>query len=357
MNATVSGAPALDIAKALNKYTNITDQCLLAWFRSDSIDCEDTIKIRCVDADESLTPTLETLSSAEKIINEYDIIQTYNPHSAFYAKILGKKNGKRIVSREGNDHASFTRKGRIANGLTNVLVDQVVCVSDAVYNSFLKWEHSLLNAEDVSIIYNGVPIEEIQSKNINWELNEECDVSRDSVIVSHAGRLTEQKAQDVLIRAVAQANNQTQRDIELVIAGDGELRGQLQSLAQKIGFDTDVHFLGFIEQQEVYNMMRQSDLYCMPSRWEGFSMAVLQAMAAVTPCVLSEIPPFEPFRDVAEFAEVDNVEEMSNVIKGLANDEDYRKDLGKRSQELVRNEYSIQKTAQEYAELYAKIVS
>jgi glycosyltransferase involved in cell wall biosynthesis len=175
-------------------------------------------------------------------------------------------------------------------------------------------------------------------------------------VVGHAASFTEQKAQDVLIRAIARANRVGDVPIELVIAGDGSLRGYLEEMVHQEGVADRVHFLGFIDRPRVYKMMSEIDIYAMPSRWEGFCMAVLQAMAAEKPCVLTDIPAFEAFKNAASFVSVDDAEALSEAFLDLSDNEEKRKRLSRSGHRLVREEYSMEKTVQEYAEIYNRIV-
>jgi len=84
-------------------------------------------------------------------------------------------------------------------------------------------------------------------------------------------------------------------------------------------------------------------------------MAVLQAMAAGTPCVLTDIPAFEPLHEVAAIAGVDDVDGLSEKLLELATNKERRQELSEDGYELVKQEYSIKKTAQEYAKIYSEI--
>lgn len=357
VNTFNAGSPAADLSQALLKDTQIDTIGVLAWFEHNHVEALDTVDVHHLNPNRRFFPSRETLNEAKTFLQRYDIVQTYNPHSAFFSKLLARKNRQAIISREGNDHSSFTRKGRLSNGVTNVFADRVVCVSESVRDSFMGWENLLLRDNQVKVIYNGVDIESvIQANNLDWSILDEYPIGTDSVVVGHAARFVPQKAQDVLIRALARANRESNQKLELVLAGNGPLRQDLERIAVSEGMSENVHFLGMLDRPYVYKMMHDSDIYAMPSRWEGFCMAVLQAMAASTPCVLTDIPSFEPFEDVAVFVEKDDVNTLADVIIELASSKPRRYKFGERGQGLVEAKYSITKTAREYAELYEEIL-
>jgi glycosyltransferase involved in cell wall biosynthesis len=96
------------------------------------------------------------------------------------------------------------------------------------------------------------------------------------------GALTEQKNHDVVIRAVAGLT-----DVVLLVAGDGPRRAELESLAAEVG--APVRVLGQIPPADVRALYGAVDLFVLPSRSEGRSLALLDAVAAGLPVLLSDI--------------------------------------------------------------------
>lgn len=90
-----------------------------------------------------------------------------------------------------------------------------------------------------------------------------------------AGRLVPQKGFDVLIRAFALA---APTFVDLAIAGEGPHLHQLQSLAEDLGIQAKVHFLG--NQPDLAGLMRRAQLFVLPSRYEGMPNVLLEALAA-----------------------------------------------------------------------------
>jgi glycosyltransferase involved in cell wall biosynthesis len=173
--------------------------------------------------------------------------------------------------------------------------------------------------------------------------------------VSNAALLTEQKAHDVLIRALAAT--QTDERVELAVAGDGPLEPRLRSLAEREGVTDRVHLLGRIDRKQVYQLIRESDIYAMPSRWEGFSAAAVEAMGLGAACVFSDIEPFrEPYDDVALFHPVDEVDDLADRLVTLVERPDLRDDLAVAGRELVETQYTMESVARQYRELYAEVI-
>jgi glycosyltransferase involved in cell wall biosynthesis len=96
-------------------------------------------------------------------------------------------------------------------------------------------------------------------------------------------RLVPWKGVDALIRLVAQLP-----DTRLVIAGDGQIRGELGELATQTGVADRVIFLGDVPNREVAGYMRQANVFVLNSTYEGLPHVVLEAMAAGTPVIATD---------------------------------------------------------------------
>jgi len=354
-----TSAPA-DLATGLCTHTDVTDVAIVAWFRADAFDDQHLLTVHEIGAPRNgLGVDAESYRRLRRIVADYDVVHTHHNHSGLYGKIAAKRAGRATVTTEHNNHAGFSRKGRLVNGLTNPFVDRVVCVSESVVDSLTRWESLLLSDAAVEVINNGIDLDRLErAAAADWRLADHADVAADAIVVGSAGMLTRQKGHDVLVRAIARANQHSDVPIEAVIVGRGDQRDELEAEIQAAGVGDAVHLLGYLERREfVYAMMRQVDVYAMPSRWEGFCVAALEALALGTPCVFSDIDEFHrPFADVAAFHRVDDPDALAAELVDLADDSDRRERLGRRGSDLVRERYSMETVAQRYADLYRSVI-
>jgi glycosyltransferase involved in cell wall biosynthesis len=103
-------------------------------------------------------------------------------------------------------------------------------------------------------------------------------------ILLNVGRLATQKNQAVLIEALAMLPS-----FRLVVAGDGPLRDELESLAVSAGVADRLHLLGSVDRQGVADLLGAADLFVFPSRWETFGLAAVEAAVAGLPIVASDL--------------------------------------------------------------------
>jgi len=358
VNAVGTTSVPADIATALQKYTDV-ESGILAWFDADSFDGEDTVEVSCVGApNTTLGVDRESYAKAKKFLSDYDIVQTHHNHSGLYGKIIARRLGKSLISTEQNTQDGFSRKGRAINGLTNPFADRITCISTSVYNSFTWWQNMLIRDENVEIIHNGIPFERIErEKETSLPVYEECGIDADSVVVGNAAMLSEQKAHDTLVEGVGKANERSKESIEVVIAGDGKLKPYIKDIINEEGLENKVHLLGLLERGEVYSMMDKIDIYAMPSRWEGFCVAVGEAMALSTPCVLSDIEVFtELYGEAGLFHPVDDTDALADHLVEVAENKELRERMGEESYRCAQG-YSMETIAEDYATLYREILA
>ena len=97
------------------------------------------------------------------------------------------------------------------------------------------------------------------------------------------GRLSHEKGIDLLLAAMALARNWTAMPFQLVVAGDGVARSALVDQVRELGLNDCVTFLGRVN--DVGSVLRNADAFVIPSRWEGFPNAMLEAMASGMPVI------------------------------------------------------------------------
>lgn len=360
VNAVGDTSMPADIATKQLDHEAIEMVGVLAWFNADSFRHCDRIQLSVLDIPAGQQRiSVEQYHRVKNILSGFDVIHTHHPHSGFFGKILAKRLNKPVVTTEHNNHEGYSRIGRITNGLTNFLVDEVVCVSESVHQSFNLWEQMLLRERKVRTIPNGINLERLkQAQHLDWSVYDAADIDPNSILVGSAGMLTDQKAHEILIEGVDQANEKMNSPIELVISGEGKSRTQLERQISQSRYPTRLHLLGFLKDREhVYKMMDEINIYAMPSRWEGLCVAALEAMALGNPCIFSDIDAFSrPFRELALFHPVNDPETLSNRLCELLEDEEMRSELGKKAKKAVENRYSLTVTADAYVDLYHSVL-
>jgi glycosyltransferase involved in cell wall biosynthesis len=135
-------------------------------------------------------------------------------------------------------------------------------------------------AHKIEVIHNAVQVERFGHP-ANSDLRRALS-GGDRPILLTVARLDSQKGHDVLLRALAQVPG-----AQLVLAGDGPERTALEAQASALGLSDRVLFVG--HRTDVSELLAASDIFVLPSLYEGSSLAVLEAMAAMRPVVATAI--------------------------------------------------------------------
>lgn len=189
---------------------------------------------------------------------------------------------RRIASQRAPSHTF----GRVIRALDRGLgasgvYHRIICVSEAVRASFADYPQAYQSK--LEVVHNG--IDWLPAPESLAEARRALALPQDAFLYVAVGRLKPQKNYGLLIEAFSEVS-----DGMLVIAGDGPLRAGLETQATGLGLTDRILFLGALDQPDVRRLLRAADVFVQPSLYEGQSNAVLEAMHAGLPIIVSDIP-------------------------------------------------------------------
>ena len=161
--------------------------------------------------------------------------------------------------------------------------DGVVAVSKGVADDLASVIG--LEPERIEVVYNPIDISRVITLS-KRPLKHPWLIEGSLPLIVAAGRLTRQKDYPMLLQAFAIVH--AHRPLRLIILGEGEARGQLESLVRNLGLGEDVAMPGFVDNP--FAWMRRSSLYVLSSAWEGFGNVLVEAMACGTPVISTDCP-------------------------------------------------------------------
>lgn len=206
-----------------------------------------------------------------------DVIHAHNYHAfpLFFAA-LGVTDEQFVVTT--HYHAGSTSEGRDAllslyrpiGGWAVRRANEVVAVSE--------WERDQLQSDfgvEATVLPNGVVVDRFAGA---------AAAQRNRPYLLTVGRLEKYKGVQHVIRAMTALP-----EYDLLIAGSGSHRGELEQIARDEGVTAQVEFLGYVDDETLPRLYAGADVYVTMSEFEAYGMTVAEALAAGTPCVVRDV--------------------------------------------------------------------
>jgi glycosyltransferase involved in cell wall biosynthesis len=226
---------------------------------------------------------------------DYDVVHLHLPHPVGAASYLASKKPRHhrlIVSY----HSDVVRQQRLMRFYAP-LVDRLLARADTVIATspnYLLTSPVLQRFESkCKVVPYGIDLELFRKTPERAQKAAEIRALHgDAPLLVAVGRLIYYKGFEYAIRALQRVEN-----AELMLIGDGPLRGPLERLARDLGLARRVHFLGEMPNDEIPPYYFASDLYVFPSiaRSEAFGIVQLEAMACGLPVINTDLPSGVPF--------------------------------------------------------------
>jgi glycosyltransferase involved in cell wall biosynthesis len=180
-----------------------------------------------------------------------------------------------------------------------------------------------------------------------------ADRSDASPLIVCVGRLSEQKGQDVALRALARLRNTAAR---LRLVGGESLGGErsgLEALGRSLGVAERIEWRGPVP--DAAQELRAADVVIAPSRWEGMSLVFLEALACGTALIVADVPGSEVVRDAGVIVPRDHPGALADAVDRLLDDDARRRRLGSAARERSAS-YDLASTMRQNLELWARLV-
>lgn len=289
-----------------------------------------------------------------KIIHAYQA--SYGAAAAWLTKLFYPRVKLVLTLQEGND---LEKQSYWIRFLRKIIIKKADAVT-AISNYLKSYSEKINRRSRVAIIPNGVNFRSFSHLFSYGELSalaEGLGIRPGEKLIISVSRLVYKNGLDQLIQALALlcSPKYGSCEVKLLLAGDGQQKKELQTLAQVLGVADKVIFAGSINNADLPKYLQIADVFVRPSRSEGLGNSFLEAMAASVPVIATPvggIPDFLKDGETGLFCEVDSPTSIARQIKLLLDDKKLREIVVKNARKLVRERYSWKKISQSMAELY-----
>lgn len=182
--------------------------------------------------------------------------------------------------------------------------------------------------------------------------------NRNGAVIGCVSRLTREKGQQMLIRAMPIILRKIP-DAQLILIGQGPDKAYFESLIQKMKLEKNIKLLGYVENlSEYYSKM---DIFVFPTVWEleGFGLVSIEAMAHKLPVVatrLGPVPEIVKNSITGILVPPNDIETLADSIIKLLKDSNLRKIMGNKGRELVKKEYTLKVSSNRILDLFYKVL-
>jgi glycosyltransferase involved in cell wall biosynthesis len=284
---------------------------------------------------------------------EIDIVHSHMYRSNVPAKVAARLAGVRHVWTQVHNVGTWeTPRQTLMDRFLCRWRTGVIAVSERVREDVMRTLR--LPGERVKLVYNGVDLARFAGARVKRnEVRDRCGVGANDVVLLFAARLVEQKrAQDFLSAVGTLQREEGGGRLRVWILGDGPLMEELKKQADGLPAPAAVTFFG--KRSDVEEFMAGADIFVLPSTREGFSNALVEAMASGLASVATDVGGnAEAIRSGVEGLIVPplQVERLTGALRELVNDDEKRRAMAEAAARRAEL-YSLDKMKETVERLY-----
>jgi glycosyltransferase involved in cell wall biosynthesis len=272
-----------------------------------------------------------------------DLVHTHLVHADVYGALTTHVP---IVSTKHNPDPFRTGPWRYVERALARRARRIIAISEAVRRFSI--EEVGLPAEKLELVYYG--LDELPKP---WGPNPPLQVSEGTPLLLCVGRLTVQKGIDIAIRALPRVPGAT-----LLVLGDGPGRAALQRLANELGVGDRLLMPGRVG--DIASIYGRADIVVHPVRWEGFGLAMLEAMLAEKPVVAARAgssPELVVDGRTGVIVPASDPPALAAAVNTILSRPDLARMYGTLGLERARKEFSVARMTQQTLAVYERVLS
>lgn len=233
------------------------------------------------------------------------------------------------------------------------LAKTVICVS----GSNAQTGHDTFGLKGETVIENGVDTDRFSPEASHDAIRHELGIDEKGIIVSFIARMTLQKAPLLYLEALKSAHEANERITGLMIGG-GDMDDEVATYIEQNEMSSFVKRRPF--RTDIPNVLALTDIYCLPSKWEGLSIALLEAMSMALPVIVT---PTDGTHEVIREGEnglitpFDDAQQLAENLLKLADDPDMRRKLGEAARQTILQRFSAQRVSDQVVDIYRSYTS
>lgn len=288
---------------------------------------------------------------------QIDILHANMYHANLYGRLAALRVKGRRPRVIAAIHSLYTERKQhrlLINRVLNRYTDCILTVSDAARDDILRYERVL--AQKVIVLPPGRSLRHLQTPLTPEQAKERLGLAGSDFVLGTVGRLVAAKGHRFLIEAVAILAGRGM-DVKLVVAGGGPLEAALKGQLAELGIGDRVLLLG--SRGDVPELLRGMDVFVMSSVSEAAPVALVEAMAAGLPCVVTTAGGMVAMVDGGRCGVLTRPGDGVALAEALANlirDEARRAELREAAAPWARSQYSSGAMISKLESIYMSLI-
>ncbi|CAH7396031.1 Glycosyltransferase family 4 protein [Vibrio chagasii] len=278
--------------------------------------------------------------------NKFDIVHTHSSKTGVLGRLAAKLAKVPVIVHTVHGFPFDSTNNKVLRGFYALLEvagalvsDKIICLHEDDKNICIK--KLGIRDDKIKVLRNGVdlcrffPADPSSKSSIKQELG----IDDNQLVVGMIGRLWEQKNPHALVSSAIDLLKK-RNDVVFVFIGEGELEAELKLRAR--AYQQHIRFLGWRNDTE--SILRAFDIFCLPSKWEGMPLAIIEAMASGLPCVVSDIPGnkhlIEHGKNGSLFSLLRETE-LTSCLSELLGNQEVRAEMGRINIEISSEQHDV----------------
>jgi glycosyltransferase involved in cell wall biosynthesis len=310
---------------------------------------ENQIPVRCLEYRSHIDPRAFLFLRNYVNKKKFDIVHSHLFPAAYFVAFC-KSNKTKLITTE---HSTFNQRRNIkffncVERMIYTRYDTIICISTTVKSELDKWIPSI--SSKTKVISNGIPLKPF-FKAVPYRRNR-YGIQENVFLVAMVSRIDKPaKDHETLIRSLVFLPS-----VHLAIIGTGKHESDARMLVKNLDLNDRVHFLG--HQTEVGPFIKMADAVIHSCNYEGFGLAIVEAMACGKPVIATNLPSLKEI--IAEgknglLFSKNNARDLAYKIRYLINNPSIAGKIAKTAQSDV-SKYSIETTVQRLFQAYNTIL-
>lgn len=221
--------------------------------------------------------------------------------------------------------------------------DLLICLSESWCTTLL----SIAPGARIKVIPNSVKLPVPVNKYSN---------SRQPVEISFLGSIGERKGLFDLLEAVKRLDGE-EFEYHLNIGGSGDLM-RLESEITRLHLNNNVRYIGWISDSQRDRLLRETDIFVLPSYGEGMPMSILEAMSYAIPVISTHvggIPELVIDGETGFLIKPGDIDSLANKLEILIRDSELRRNFGERGRQVIGNKFNLHNNIMKIDEIYVSL--